>query len=101
MKIQENKEYPDITIIIDTKKNRFDLEIKSLYVLGKYNKFKRGIPQTKWPCGKCRGKGCQICNNTGQQYEKTVETLISPYLLKECEGLNTAFHGAGRKILMR
>lgn len=97
LKIQENKEYPDITIIIDTKKNRFDLEIKSLYVLGKYNKFKRGIPQTKWPCGKCRGKGCQICNNTGQQYEKTVETLISPYLLKECEGLNTAFHGAGRE----
>ena len=33
LKIQENKEYPDITIIIDTKKNRFDLEIKSLYVL--------------------------------------------------------------------
>ena len=97
LKIRENKEHPDISIIIDTRKNRFDLEIKSLYVLGKYNKFKRGIPQTKWPCGKCRGRGCQICNNTGQQYEKTVETLISPYLLKECQGLNTAFHGAGRE----
>ena len=97
LKIQGSNEYPDITIIIDTQKNRFDLEIKSLYVLGKYNKFKRGIPQTKWPCSKCRGKGCQICNDTGQQYEKTVETLISPYLLKECEGMNTAFHGAGRE----
>ena len=33
------------------------IQINPLYIEGKYNKWKRGIPQTKWPCTKCKGRG--------------------------------------------
>ena len=32
------------------------IQINPLYIEGKYNKLKRGIPQTKWPCTKCKGR---------------------------------------------
>jgi len=90
-------QYPDIAVVIDTAKFRFDLDIRSLYILGRYKKLTRGLPQTKWPCSKCRGRGCASCNQTGQQYPKTVETVISPYFLEKCQATDTAFHGAGRE----
>jgi len=90
-------QYPDITVLIDTSSYRFELDIRSLYILGRYKKLTRGIPQTKWPCSNCRGKGCASCNQTGQQYPKTVETIISPYFMEKSNARGASFHGAGRE----
>ena len=81
--------------LIDEPKIR--IQINPLYVEGKYNKFKRGIPQTKWPCTKCKGRGCEECNGTGKQYPESVEELISEHFLKLTKGKEAKFHGAGRE----
>ena len=73
------------------------IQINPLYIEGRYNKLKRGIPQTKWPCSKCKGRGCEECNFTGKQYPESVEELISEHFLRLTKGREAKFHGAGRE----
>lgn len=91
-------ERQDIVFSIDLRKNpKVRIQINPLYIEGKYNKFKRGIPQTKWPCTKCKGRGCEECNGTGKQYPESVEELISEHFLRLTKGREAKFHGAGRE----
>ena len=91
-------ERQDVVFNIDLKtKPKVRIQINPLYVEGKYNKYKRGIPQTKWPCTKCKGRGCDECNGTGKQYPESVEELISEHFLKLTKGREAKFHGAGRE----
>ena len=88
----------DIVFNIDlVNEPKVRIQINPLYIEGKYNKFKRGIPQTKWPCTKCKGRGCDECNHTGKQYPESVEELISEHFLKLTKGKEAKFHGAGRE----
>lgn len=83
--------YPEIsnlTVFIDS---------NPLFIEGRYRKLERGIPQTKWPCTECKGKGCEVCNGTGQQYPVTVEGLIGKHLLPMARGKSIKFHGSGRE----
>lgn len=91
-------ERQDIVFSIDLRDDpKVRIQINPLYIEGKYNKFKRGIPQTKWPCTKCKGRGCEECNGTGKQYPESVEELISEHFLKLTQGREAKFHGAGRE----
>lgn len=91
-------ERQDIVFNIDlTKDPKVRIQINPLYIEGKYNKYERGIPQTKWPCTKCKGRGCEECNGTGKQYPESVEELISEHFLKLTKGREAKFHGAGRE----
>lgn len=91
-------ERQDIVFSIDLRNDpKVRIQINPLYIEGKYNKFKRGIPQTKWPCTKCKGRGCEECNGTGKQYPESVEELISEHFLKLTQGREAKFHGAGRE----
>lgn len=91
-------EAQDIVFNIDLiKEPKVRIQINPLYIEGKYNKYKRGIPQTKWPCTKCKGRGCEACNGTGKQYPESVEELISEHFLKLTKGRQAKFHGAGRE----
>ena len=91
-------ESQDIVFSIDLiDEPKVKIQINPLYIEGKYNKFKRGIPQTKWPCSKCKGRGCQECDYTGKQYPESVEELISEHFLKLTKGKEAKFHGAGRE----
>ena len=73
------------------------LQINPIFIEGRYRKLVRGIPQTKWPCTKCKGKGCEECNFTGKQYPESVEELLSDVVLKHTNGYEAKFHGAGRE----
>jgi tRNA pseudouridine synthase 10 len=88
---------PDIMVIIDTTFDVISLQIKSLFIYGRYQKYKRGIPQTKWFCRSCRGKGCRDCEYSGTRYDSSVEGLIAEPFLKQTLGLDESFHGAGRE----
>ncbi len=92
---------PDITVIVDYKTNidnpSIELDVRSLYVYGEYQKLERDIPQTKWICPKCRGKGCPYCNFMGKLYPTSVEEEIGKPLLDLTGGIGTKFHGAGRE----
>ena len=88
---------PEIMAVIDTVYDIVSLQIISLFIYGRYKKLQRGIPQTKWPCQICRGKGCKKCNYTGKLYETTVEELIAQKALEFTKGTDESFHGSGRE----
>lgn len=93
-----NFEKQDIIVNVNLKKEpKVRVQINPIFIEGKYNKLIRGIPQTKWPCGKCKGRGCEECNFTGKQYPCSVEELISEHILKATNGYEAKFHGAGRE----
>jgi tRNA pseudouridine synthase 10 len=88
---------PDIMAVIDTMFNVVSLQISPLFIYGRYKKLRRGIPQTKWPCPICRGKGCKKCDYTGKLYEETVEEIIAEKPLELSKGTDESFHGSGRE----
>jgi tRNA pseudouridine synthase 10 len=92
-------EHPDIVIVVDLIKDDIQIQINPIFIEGRYKKFFRGIPQTKWFCRSCKGKGCRICNFTGKMYQESVEELISEVLIKILGGTGAKFHGAGREDL--
>ncbi len=76
---------------------KLDLNINSMFIYGEYQKNVRDLPQTKWYCRKCHGKGCDYCNYKGKMYEESVEELIAPEIVKASGGEEEKFHGAGRE----
>ncbi|MDH5494918.1 MAG: tRNA pseudouridine(54/55) synthase Pus10, partial [Candidatus Bathyarchaeota archaeon] len=88
---------PEIVMLINPFTRRVRLQINSLYVAGRYRKLVRGIPQSRWSCRECGGKGCESCNWTGKKYQESVEEFIGIPLLEMAEGEEIAFHGAGRE----
>lgn len=90
-------EKPTIMAILDTQFDVVELQIASLFIYGRYNKYSRDIPQTRWFCKTCQGKGCRKCNYTGKIYDTSVQELISTIILKEAKGDDESFHGAGRE----
>jgi tRNA pseudouridine synthase 10 len=90
---------PQIVINADFRQEepKVRIQINPLFLEGRYRKLVRGIPQTKWPCRKCRGKGCEECDFTGKMYLETVEELISEPTHKMSHSKESKFHGAGRE----
>lgn len=90
-------DHPDIVAVIDTNYDTVELQISSLFIYGRYRKLQRGIPQTKWPCKTCRGKGCEKCAQTGKMYETSVEEIIAEEVMRKAKGEAHEFHGMGRE----
>jgi len=89
--------HPDIVAIIDTSYDIVELDVRPVFIYGRYRKMVRGIPQTKWYCRKCHGKGCEYCNFKGKMYDESVEEIIATIPLKIFEAKDEDFHGAGRE----
>ncbi len=92
-----DKGNPDVTFVVDPLFNEIKVQIKPLFIYGRYKKLKRGIPQTRWTCRTCRGKGCEACGNTGKRYDTSVEQEIGPPFMKAAEGEEYRLHGMGRE----
>jgi tRNA pseudouridine synthase 10 len=88
---------PDIMLIVNPFRETFRLQVNPLFVAGRYRKLVRTIPQSKWFCSSCRGRGCSKCGGTGKLYPESVEELVSPAFLAAAEGEKTAFHASGRE----
>lgn len=88
---------PNLVVVMDFNSNSIELQRNPLFIKSRYQKLIRGIPQTKWPCRKCKGRGCERCNYTGKMYPESVEELISNVVLKASQGQESKFHGAGRE----
>ncbi|MDA8531166.1 tRNA pseudouridine(54/55) synthase Pus10 [Candidatus Poseidonia alphae] len=88
---------PDVLALIDVLTLTVDLDIRAVYVYGRYKKLERGIPQTRWPCRACKGRGCKRCDDTGLQYKRSVQDLIGNPLLELFEANEHSFHGMGRE----
>lgn len=90
---------PDVTVVVDTTLDHVESQVAPLYLYGRYRKLVRGIPQTRWPCRRCRGHGCEHCNFTGKTYETSVEEIVALEVLSQVGGEDHAFHGMGREDL--
>ncbi len=89
--------YPHLSFTIDLVQDAIELRILPLYIYGRYRKYVRGIPQTRWPCRRCRGSGCETCDFTGKQYPESVEELIAAPFLEAARSDQAHLHGAGRE----
>ncbi len=90
-------EAPDLVAIVDPAFDHVDLQVNPLYLRGRYRKLVRGIPQTRWPCNRCRGKGCAKCGGTGKMYPTSVEEILATEIMRESGGTAHALHGMGRE----
>lgn len=88
---------PEILALIDVLTLTVDLDIRSHYIYGRYLKHERGIPQTRWPCRACKGRGCRKCDQTGLQYLTSVQGYIGDPILELYGSSEHAFHGMGRE----
>lgn len=90
-------ERPDVTAVVDTMLDVVDVQASPLFIRGRYRKLARGIPQTRWPCRQCRGRGCERCNHTGKMYENSVEEVVAAPIMEATQGEAESFHGMGRE----
>jgi tRNA pseudouridine synthase 10 len=88
---------PDIVLLADLPTGRAELTVLPLYVRGRYVKQDRTLPQTRWPCRRCKGRGCDFCGGTGKTYETSVEEIVAAPFLAASGGEGTRFHGMGRE----
>jgi tRNA pseudouridine synthase 10 len=88
---------PEIMVIVNPFTEAIKLQVNPLFVAGRYRKLVRDIPQSKWFCSSCRGRGCEKCGGTGKLYPESVEELVSKPFLEAAEGEKTAFHASGRE----
>ncbi len=95
-KVHERSD-PDIAFIVDPLYETVKTQVKPVFIYGRYRKLVRGIPQTRWPCRTCKGKGCPQCKGTGRMYETSVEELIGSYPCKVLNGDDFKLHGMGRE----
>ena len=63
---------PEVVACIDTRFADVTLDCAPLFIAGRYNKYSREIPQTRWPCRVCHGKGCAVAK--APLSRSTVET---------------------------
>ena len=93
------KERPDLMILVDGLTLKVDVDIRPVFLYGRYRKLIRELPQTRWPCRACRGRsgGCESCNNTGLQYLESVQDLIGEPIRLALAAEDTSFHGMGRE----
>lgn len=90
-------ENPEVLAIIDVTTLTVDLDVRSVYLYGRYRKLERGVPQTRWPCRACKGRGCDRCKGTGLQYATSVQQLVADPLRELLGAEDDAFHGMGRE----
>jgi tRNA pseudouridine synthase 10 len=87
----------DIVFLADLAVGRADATVLPLYFEGRYRKLDRTLPQTRWPCRRCRGRGCATCGGSGKTYPTSVEELVGGPFVRAAGAEGTRFHGMGRE----
>lgn len=87
----------DVVFLADLPVGQVELTVLPLYFEGRYRKLDRTLPQTHWPCRRCRGVGCDACGGTGKTYPSSVEEVIAAPFLRATGASSSRFHGMGRE----
>ncbi|MFW9977841.1 MAG: tRNA pseudouridine(54/55) synthase Pus10 [Candidatus Thorarchaeota archaeon] len=90
-------EKPDVVTFYSMREDTVDIRINPIFIYGRYRKLMRGIPQSRWDCRKCRGKGCAECDGTGRNYQDSVSEYIAVPIQEALKGTKFKFHAAGRE----
>ena len=89
--------HPDVVVILDLARRDVEVEVTPVFFSGRYTKKERGIPQTRWYCRVCRGKGCERCHGTGKMYQTSVEELIAGPVVAAFSAADAILHASGRE----
>ena len=96
-------EHADITFLLDYPGHAVEPGPSAIFVYGRYCKYVRNLPQARWLCPHCGGKGtkhgkpCGACNGTGKVYPESVEEVIAPLLLAAFGAEGSKMHATGRQ----
>jgi tRNA pseudouridine synthase 10 len=88
---------PEVVVLVNPFTEETRLQVNPLFIAGRYRKLVRGIPQSKWFCSNCRGRGCKECNWTGKMYPESVQEIIGKPVLDATDGEEVSFHASGRE----
>jgi tRNA pseudouridine synthase 10 len=88
---------PEVVVLVEPFSGLVRLQVNPLFVAGRYRKLVRSIPQSKWFCSECWGKGCVKCNWTGKMYPESVQEIVEKPLLEATNGAGASFHASGRE----
>ncbi|MHA1135114.1 MAG: tRNA pseudouridine(54/55) synthase Pus10 [Candidatus Thorarchaeota archaeon] len=88
---------PDVVFVYSMITDEIKVQINPIFIYGRYRKLVRGIPQSKWDCKKCRGKGCDECNDTGRKYPDSISEYIGEPAHIIANGSKFKVHAAGRE----
>jgi tRNA pseudouridine synthase 10 len=81
-KKEMDRKSPDIIITVDLNTDDVKLDVRSIYVYGRYQKLVRNMPQTKWK---------------KKIFKTSVQEIIEKPFLRQVESTKTSFHGSGRE----
>ncbi|MDH4214533.1 MAG: tRNA pseudouridine(54/55) synthase Pus10 [Candidatus Thorarchaeota archaeon] len=90
-------EKPDVVFIYDMNKDEVGLHVNPIFIFGRYKKLVRGIPQSRWDCKKCKGRGCEECEGTGRNYPDSISEYVGIPAQQCAGGSRFKFHAAGRE----
>lgn len=88
---------PELVILISPFTEDVKIQANPLFIFGRYRKLVRGLPQSKWFCSNCHGKGCKNCDWTGKMYAESIEEIIAKPFLEATSSNKTSFHASGRE----
>ncbi len=88
---------PDLVFLADLPVGLVTPTVQPIYLRGRYRKLDRTLPQTRWPCRRCRGRGCDACGGSGKTYPTSVEEIVAAPFLRESGADGSRFHGMGRE----
>jgi len=72
---------PDLTVLVNVGTSAVELQARPLFIHGRYGK-PRGIPQRRYFCMNCNGRGCHQCKGTGYVLTPSVESVAGSKLCK-------------------
>ncbi len=88
---------PEMVILVNPFNESACPQPNPLFVSGRYCKLVRDIPQSKWYCSSCHGKGCEKCSWTGKMYAESVQEIVEGPFLRATMGIKASFHASGRE----
>ncbi len=89
--------HPDVVVILEPGRETLTVQVNPVFIRGRYCKYERGIPQTRWFCRECGGEGCPRCGHTGKMYQDSVEELIGRHIIEAFHAQDAILHGSGRE----
>lgn len=88
----------EATFVFDPRSNRLDVRMRPIFLYGRYRKLERELPQTRWHCRSCGGRGCKKCEGTGRAKAGSVEERIGDPVAKAFRAWGLPLlHGMGRE----
>lgn len=88
---------PDLVVFYNMVKDEVKIRTNPVFIYGRYRKLARGIPQSRWDCKACGGKGCDICQGTGRKYQDSISEYVGVPAQEALKGSKFKFHAAGRE----